>query len=140
MAADRGIEMADPDSVFEVHMRVLKYIALLAAGDREALNVPAEFSYENPHSPPDLSVMVTTLITPANQPLPKAVTDVLIAAGPEGARNAIEYTYMTSVRHPTSLQARANIMQGLVGHLTRLHGKDVVTPVVLIGTGLIATA
>jgi hypothetical protein len=31
-------------------------------------------------------------------------------------------------------------MQGLVGHLTRLHGKDVVTPVVLIGTGLIAAA
>jgi hypothetical protein len=137
---DRGIEMADPDSAFEVHMRVLKYIALLAASDREALKVPAAFSYESPHSPPDLSVMVTALITPASQPLPKAVTDVLIAAGPEGARNAIEYTYMTSVRHLTSLQARANIMQGLVGHLTRLHGKDVVTPVVLIGTGLIAAA
>ncbi len=137
---DRGLEMADPDSAFDVHMRVLKYIALLAAGDREALKVPAEFSYESPHSPPNLSVMVTALITPASQPLPKAVTDVLIAAGREGARNAIEYTYMTSVRHLTSLQARANIMQGLVGHLTRLHGKDVVAPVVLVGTGLIAAA
>ena len=134
---DRGIEMADPDSAFEVHMQVLKYIALLAAGDREALHVPAEFSYENPHSPPDLSVMVTTLITPASQELPKAVNDVLVAAGREGARNAIEYTYMTSVRHLTSLQARANIIQGLVGHLTRLHGKDVVAPFVLMGTGLI---
>jgi tetratricopeptide (TPR) repeat protein len=137
---DRGIEMSDPDSAFEVHMRVLRYIALLAAGDREALKVPVAFSYESPHSPPDLSAMVTTLVTPASQQLPKAVSDVLIAAGREGARNAIEYTYMTSVRQLTSLQARANIMQGLLDHLTRLHGKDVISPVVLIGTGLIAAA
>lgn len=135
---DRGLEMADPDSAFELHMRVLKNIALLAAGDREALQVPAEFSYESPHSPPDLSVMVTALITPAGQQLPKSVTDVLIAAGHEGVRNAIEYTYMTSVRQLTSLQARANIMQGLIGHLTKLHGKTVVTPFVRIGTGLLA--
>ncbi|QIB33129.1 winged helix-turn-helix domain-containing protein [Ancylobacter pratisalsi] len=137
---DRGIEMADPDSAFDVHMRVLKYIALLAAGDREALKVPAAFIHGSPHSPPDLSVMVTVLITPAGQQLPEAVTDALMAAGREGARNAIEYTYMTSVRHLTSLQARANIMQGLVGHMTRLHGKDVVAPFVLAGTGLAAVA
>lgn len=137
---DRGIEMADPYSAFDLHMRVLKYIALLAAGDREALDVPAAFIHESPHSPPDLSVMVTALITPASQQLPEAVTDVLRAAGREGARNAIEYTYMTSVRHLTSLQARANIMQGLVGHMTKLHGKDVVTPFVLVGTGLTAVA
>ncbi|MFD2030295.1 winged helix-turn-helix domain-containing protein [Ancylobacter dichloromethanicus] len=136
---DRGIAMADPDSPFDLHMRVLRYIALLAAGDREALNVPAAFFHESPHSPPDLSVMITVLITPASQQLPKAVTDVLIAAGRDGARNAIEYTYMTSVRHLTSVPARANIMQGLVGHLIRLHGQDVVTPFVRVGAGLSAS-
>ncbi len=135
---DRGIEMADPDSAFELHMRVLKCIALLAAGDREALKVAAAFAYDSPHSPPDLSVMVAALVTPASQHLPKAVTDVLIAAGRDGARNAIEYTYMTSVRHLTSRQARANIMRGLVGRVTGLHGADVVPPFVLMATGLIA--
>ncbi|MFG1464496.1 helix-turn-helix domain-containing protein [Xanthobacter sp. DSM 24535] len=134
---DRGIEMADPESEFELHMRVLKCIALLAAGDREALKAAA-FAYDSPHSPPDLSVMVAALVTPASQHLPKAVTDVLIAAGREGARNAIEYTYMTSVRHLTSLQARANIMRGLVGRMTGLHGADVIPPFVLMATGLIA--
>ncbi|MBB3773773.1 DNA-binding winged helix-turn-helix (wHTH) protein [Angulomicrobium tetraedrale] len=136
---DRGIEMADPDSAFELHMRVLKSIALLAAGDSEGLKA-ASFAYDSPHSTPDLRVMIATLITPAGQQLPKPVTDVLIAVGSEGARNAIDYTYMTSVRHITSLQARANIMRGLVGHMTRLHGKDVVAPFVLVGTGLIAVA
>ena len=135
---DRGMEMVDPDSPLDVHIRVLRWIALLAAGDREALKVPAAFAYDSPHSPPDLNVMITALITPASQQLPDAVADVLIAAGRDGARNAIEYTYMTSVRHLTSLQARANLMQGLVGHMTKLHGKDVVAPLVLAGVGLIA--
>lgn len=133
---DRGIEMADPDSEFELHMRVLKCIALLAAGDGEALKGAASFGHNSPHSPPDLSVMVAALVTPAGQPLPGPVTDVLIAAGREGARNAIDYTYMTSVRHLTSLQARANIMRELVGRVSALHGSDVVPPFVLTATGL----
>lgn len=136
---DRGIEMAEPDSAFELHMRVLKFIALLAAGDREALKA-SSFAYDDPHSTPDLGVMIATLITPASQQLPEAVTEVLMAAGRDGARHAIDYTYMTSVRHLTSVPARANIMRGLVDHLTRLHGKDVVTPLVLAGTGQIAAS
>ena len=132
---DRGIEMADPDSAFQLHMRVLKCIALLAAGDREALKAAA-FSFESPHSPPDLSLMVAVLVTPPGQPLPQAVTDVLRAVGPEGASHALAFTYMTSVRHLTSLPARANIMRGIVGHVTGLHGKDAIPPFVLMGTGL----
>ena len=136
---DRGIEMAEPGSEFERHMRVLKCIALLAAGEREALKAEA-FAHESVHSPPDLTVMIAVLVTPPGQSLPQAVTDALVAAGPEGARNAIDYTYMTSVRHLTSLQARANIMQGLLAHLTRLHGEDIVPPFVLRGTGLIGSS
>ncbi|TCK30361.1 transcriptional regulator [Ancylobacter aquaticus] len=135
---DRGIEMAEPGSEFDLHMRVLKCIALLAAGDGEALKGAASFAFDSPHSPPDLSVMVAALVTPAGQPLPKAVSDVLIAAGRDGARNAIEYTYMTSVRHLTSPQARANILRELAGRLTGLHGTDVIPPFVVSATGLIA--
>ncbi|MDI6024651.1 helix-turn-helix domain-containing protein [Corticibacterium sp. UT-5YL-CI-8] len=126
---DRGIELAAPDSELQLYIRVLKCIALLAAGDRKALKSAAAFSYESPHSPRDLSAMVAVLVTPPDQKLPQAITDVLLAAGPEGARNAIAYTYMTSARHLTSPQARANIMEGIVAHLTELHGADVAEPV-----------
>ncbi|WP_341988795.1 helix-turn-helix domain-containing protein [Azorhizobium sp. AG788] len=135
---DRGIEMAGSDSEFQMHMRVLKCIAVLAAGDREALKAAAAFSYESPFCPPALSVMIAVLVTAPGHPLPQAVTDVLRAAGPEGARNALTFTYMTSVRHLTSLQARANIMQGLVAHVTELHGTGVIPPFILMGAGLIA--
>jgi tetratricopeptide (TPR) repeat protein len=133
---DRGIEMADPDSEFLLHMRVLKCIALLAAGNREALKAAAAFAYEkNPHSPADLSVLIAVLFTPPDQELPPAIVNVLLGAGPEGARNAIAFTYMTSVRHLTSLQARANLMRGILAHMTRLHGMDVIEPFILMGTG-----
>ncbi|MCX5516415.1 hypothetical protein C3941_16605 [Kaistia algarum] len=137
---DRGIEMADPDSEFLLHMRVLKCIALLAAGDREALKVAAAaVPLESPRSPPDLSLLIAVLVAPAGQVLPQAITDVLMAAGPEGAGNALAYTYMTSVRHLTSRQARANIMQAMIAHFTALYGRDVVEPFVLKGTGAIAS-
>jgi len=136
---DRGIEMTEAGSQFETHMRVLKCIALLAAGDRQALDALAS-SYQSPHSPPDLVVMVAAMVTPAGRPLPPAAKKVLVAAGPEGARNAIEYTYMTSVRHLTSVQARANIMRGLLAHLAGLHGQDVSPPFVLAGLGMTAPA
>jgi len=133
---DRGIEMADQGPEFLLHMRVLKCIALLAAGDREALSKVADFPPGNPHSPPDLSLLIAVLVAPRDRKLPQAITDVLIAAGPEGARNALVYTYMTSVRHLTSLPARANIMQGMIAHLTSLHGTDVIEPWILAGIGL----
>lgn len=136
---DRGIEMAEPASEFETHMRVLKCIALLAAGDREALKAMASPD-QNGHAPADLAVMIAVLVTPPGQSMPRTITDVLVAAGPEGARNAIAYTYMTSVRHLTSPQARANIMQGILAHLTGLHGTEVIPRFVLAGTGMVASA
>ncbi|WP_168355892.1 winged helix-turn-helix domain-containing protein [Sphingomonas gei] len=132
---DRGIEMADAGSEFETHMRVIKCIALLAAGDREALKAEPT-AYESPHSPLALRVMVAVLVTPPGDATPQVAMDVLVAAGPDGARNAIEFTYMTSARQLTSPEARANILQGLLAHLTRLHGADVIPPFVLTGTGL----
>ncbi len=135
---DRGIEMADPNSGSQLHLQVLKCIALLAAGDQDALETTAAaVSLENPQSPSDLSLLIAVLVTPSDQKLPQAITNVLRAAGPEGARHALAYTYMTSVRHLISQQARANIMQGMIAHFTGLYGKDVVAPFILIGTGLI---
>ncbi|MGU3495955.1 winged helix-turn-helix domain-containing protein [Xanthobacteraceae bacterium A53D] len=135
---DRGIEMADAGSEFLLHMRVLKCIALLAAGQREALADAAAFAGEKEHAPPDIAMLVSVLVTPPDQPLPSAISGVLAAAGPDAARNAVEWVYMTSARHLTSLPARANIMQGFITHVSQLHGRDAIPPLVLIGTGLMA--
>ncbi|HWJ73297.1 MAG TPA: helix-turn-helix domain-containing protein [Kaistia sp.] len=135
---DRGIEMADPGSEFHLHMQVLKCIALLAADDRKMLKAEvAAIPFESPHSPPDLSRLIGVLVTPPGEKLPQATTDVLLAAGSEGARNALAYTYMTSVRHLIQMQARGNIMRGMIAHFTGLYGEDVIPSFILMGTGLI---
>ncbi|WP_441252661.1 winged helix-turn-helix domain-containing protein [Tardiphaga sp. 71_E8_N1_1] len=136
---DRGIEMADPESAFLLYMRVLKCIALLASGDRSALDAASTFTYDIPHSPA-LVVMIGMTMTAADQPLSEAVEKTLTAAGPVGVRNALEYVYFTSVRHLIARTARANVMRGLIAHAMRLHGAAAIPPVALAGTGLIAAA
>jgi hypothetical protein len=135
---DRGIEMADPASDFLLHMRVLKCIALLASGDRTALDAANTFAYDIPYSPPALVVMMGMTMTAADQPLSEVVAKTLTAEGPVGVRNALEYVYFTSARHLIARTARANVMRGLVAHAMRLHGAAAIPPVVLAGTGLIA--
>ncbi|MDB5621241.1 winged helix-turn-helix domain-containing protein [Tardiphaga sp.] len=137
---DRGIEMADPESDFLLHMRVLKCIALLAKGDRPALDAANTFTYDIPYSPPALVVMMGMTMTAADQPLPEAVTAALTAAGPAGVCNALEYLYFTSARHFIAQTARANVMRGLVAHAVRLHGAAAIPPIVPAGTGLAAAA
>ncbi|MGM4921264.1 winged helix-turn-helix domain-containing protein [Tardiphaga sp. 813_E8_N1_3] len=137
---DRGIEMADPSSDFLLHMRVLKCIALLASGDRTALDAANTFAYDIPYSPPALVVMMGMTMTAADQPLPESVAKTLTAEGPVGVRNALEYVYFTSARHLIARTARANVMRGLVAHAMRLHGIAAIPPIVPAGTGLIADA
>lgn len=137
---DRGIEMASSDSAFLLHMRVLKCIALLASGDRTALDAATTFPYDIPYSPPELVVTFGMTITPADQPLSEAVAKTLTAAGPLGVSNALEYVYYTSARHFIAQGARANVMRGLVDHAMRLHGPAAIPPIVPASTGLIAAA
>jgi DNA-binding winged helix-turn-helix (wHTH) protein len=136
---DRGIELADLESAFLLYMRVLKCIALLASGDRAALDAANNFAYDIPHSP-ELVVMIGMTMTAADQPLPEAVANTLTAAGLAGVRNALEYVYFTSARHFMAQTARANVMRGLVAHAMRLHGAAAIPPIVPAGTGLIADA
>jgi hypothetical protein len=133
---DRGIDMADPDSEFLLHLRVLKCIALLAAGDRAALDVAAEFTCDPRFCPPDIAVMIGLMMAAPDAPLPGLLNDTLAAASAVGARNALDFVYMTSARHLTAQSARANVMAGLVAHATRLHGGEAIPARVLARTGL----
>ncbi|WNJ88346.1 winged helix-turn-helix domain-containing protein [Bosea sp. 685] len=134
---DRGIEMADPGSEFMLYLRVLKCIALLASGDRTALDAAKTFAYDVPHTTSELVVMIGMTMTAADQPLSEAVAKTLTAAGPAGVSNALEYVYFTSARHFIAQTARANVMRGLVAHAMRLHGAAAIPPIVPAGTSLI---
>jgi DNA-binding winged helix-turn-helix (wHTH) protein/tetratricopeptide (TPR) repeat protein len=135
---DRGIEMADPPAGFVLHMQVLKCIALLAAGDRAALNAAAAVIDLNSDCPPAIALTIRLMIAPADRKLPEALAQALAAVGATGAARAIEYLYFTSARQLTSEQARANLMRGLIAHVTSLHGGHAVPAFVLTNAGLVA--
>lgn len=133
---DRGITMPAPPAGFVLHMRVLKCIALLAAGDRAALEAVAAATDLSSGCPPEIALMIRLMIAPANPELPAALAQALAAVGTSGAVGVIEYVYFTGARQFTSEQARANVMRGLVAHVTSLHGAEFVPAFVLESTGL----
>ena len=134
---DRGIEMAELGPAFHLHMRVLKCIALLAAGDRAVLDAAAaEITDMGPLCPPEIALMIGWMMATADQKLPASAADALAAIGPVGAGSAIEYLYFTSARHLTSEQARANVMRGMIAHVSSLHGEQAIPAFVLASVGL----
>jgi hypothetical protein len=77
--------------------------------------------------------MIGWTMTPPNRKLPAA--DALAALGSTGAGNAVEYLYFTSARHLVSEDARANVMRGLIAHVTRLHGEQAIPAFILRSIG-----
>jgi hypothetical protein len=137
---DRGITMPDPPAGFVLHMQVLKCIALLAVGDRAALDAVAAVIDLNSDCPPELARMIRLMIAPADRKLPPALAQALAAVGPSGAVGVIEYVYFTGARQLTSEQARANLMRGLIAHVTSLYGAELVPAFVIESTGLAGQA
>jgi DNA-binding SARP family transcriptional activator len=133
---DRGIEMPDITAGFLLHMQVLKCTALLASGDRAALDAVASVIDLSRDCPPEIALMIRLMIAPAGRELPAALAQALAAVGPSGAVSVIEYVYFTGARQLTSKAARANVMRGLVAHVTSLHGGEFVPTFVLESTGL----
>jgi hypothetical protein len=134
---DRGIEMVEPGPAFHLHMKVLKCLACLAAGDRAALDATAMDldAYLGPFCTPDIASTIRWTIAAPDRELPEESAQALAAVGPAGARNAIEYLYFTSARHLISESARANVMRGLITHATTLHGESAVPKFVLKSIG-----
>lgn len=138
---DRGIAMAELGPAFHLHMRVLKCIALLAAGDRAALDAAAaDIVNMGPDCPPHIALMIGWTIAAADRVLPAVLERALASLGPAGAGHAIEYLYFTSARHLISKQARANVMRGLIAHAKRLYGEEIVPAFVLRSIGPTAAA
>jgi len=137
---DRGIGMADPDSQFHCHMRVLKCIALLAAGVSGASAARSTDVANLVGCPPEIALAIGWMAAPADRRLPATSEQALAALGPAGAAKAVEYLYFTSARHLTSEHARANVMRGMIAHVSRLHGKQVIPDFILRSIGFVAAA
>jgi hypothetical protein len=80
--------------------------------------------------------MIRLMIAPADRKLPAALAQAPAAAGPSGAVGVIEYVYFTGARQLTSEHARANLMRGLIAHVTGLYGAELVPAFVIESTGL----
>ena len=137
---DRGISMVELNPLYHIHIRVLKCLALLAAGNHAALEGAVPTIDPEIPCPPEIAMMIAWTFAPADQELPRASADALAAIGPEGAIGAVEYLYFTSARHLVSEQARANLMHNLIAHVTRFHGERVVPAFILRSIGKVSPA
>ena len=138
---DQGVKAAASGSEFHRHMRVLKYIALLAAG-QNAPSAARATDMDNLGSdcPPEFALMIGWMAVAPDQKLPEASEQALAALGPDRAARAIEYLYFTSTRHVTLEHGRANIMCNMIAHLSRFYGKQVVPDFVLRSIGPLTSA
>jgi DNA-binding winged helix-turn-helix (wHTH) protein len=135
---DRAIEMVEPGTHSMVHLVGLKCLALLAAGDRAALDATLAITDLTGVCPSEIELTLALVLAPADRQLPPALGQALASIGSDGAASAIEYAYFTSARQLTSERARANLMRGLVTHVTNLYGEQSIPPFVLASTGLTA--
>ena len=137
---DQGIGKSAPDSEFNCHMRVLKCLALLAAGHSapsaaQATNV----AYLTPNCPPEIALTIGWTAAAPDQELPPALEEALQALGADRAARGLEHVYFTSARHVTSAQGRANVMRGMIAHVTRVYGEQTVPDFILRSIGSVAT-
>lgn len=138
---DQGIRAAEPGAEFHRHMRVLKYLALLAAGNSSSSAARAtDMAHLGSDCPPEIALMIGWTAVAPDQTLPEASRQALAALGSHRATRAIEYLYFTSTRHVTFEHGRANIMRNMIAHMSRLYGKQVVPDFVLRSIGSLASA
>lgn len=136
---DRGIAMADATPAMTMHLRVLRCMAYLAAGDRAGLDNAAVGlqTFLAPFCPPDLALSIDWTFAAPDRKLSAASAKAFAAIGFAGARNAIENLYYTSARHLISERARANVMRAKIAHVTNFYGEQAIPAFVLKSIGLI---
>lgn len=133
---DRGIGMAAPGSEFHWHMRVLKCLALVAAGHSGASAAQAtDIGNFGPGSLREINLMLGWMTASPDRPLPPASEAALQELGAVGAARGLEYLYFSSARHIQLETGRANVMRSMMAHVSRLHGRQTIPDLVLLGIG-----
>ncbi len=121
---DKGIEMSEPGSAFHRYLLVLKCTALLAANQRSALDrVCAELYAIKPVTRQELGILMAD---PKARKLPPDIEVVLSMLAEERARKFVAYFYNVFARRFQSHEHRRNVMRGMVTHMVRHFGRDIV--------------
>ncbi|MDH6268131.1 DNA-binding winged helix-turn-helix (wHTH) protein [Rhizobium sp. SG_E_25_P2] len=133
---DRGIDLATPGSEFHWHMRVLKCLALVAAGHSGASAAQAtDIGNFGAGSLREINLMLGWMTASPDLPLPPASETALKELGAAGAARGLEYLYFSSARHITLETGRSNVMRAMIAHVSRLHGRQAIPDLVLRGVG-----
>jgi len=119
---NRGIELSDPHSEFRAYLMVLRLNALLAAGDRRALDAACAQLYAHKAG----TRKALGLFYAAPGPLPDDLRLLLDRFDASHARRAVSYVYYITARLYQREDNRENILHGVVSHMTSRFGPGVV--------------
>jgi DNA-binding winged helix-turn-helix (wHTH) protein len=120
---DRGIELSQSDTEFQVFLMVLKCVALLATGDREALDLASEALYA---LKPVTRYYVGLSVAPLG-PLAPDLNMMVSQYDAARAAQGITYLYYIFARLFEREDHRENVMRGLISHLTQRFGTEIVS-------------
>ncbi|WP_072392502.1 helix-turn-helix domain-containing protein [Hyphomicrobium sp. CS1GBMeth3] len=129
---DKAIELSEPGSEFFIYLKILKSTAALADNDRAAVDAIASELYAlNPH----IRIKVGIFLASPDVDLPPDIAAVFSSYDAERASWIIMYLYNVSARHFHVPEHRRNIMRGLITHLSRHFGENIVPAEVRNGIG-----
>lgn len=120
---DHGLELAEPGTQFEVYLLVLRAAALLAANDREALELTSERLYR---IAPSSRASVGLFSAPPDEPLPPDLGMAFERFDFDKVRSSVRYLYFVFARLYRRQEYRENLMRGLISHAVRRFGPAVV--------------
>lgn len=129
---DKAIELSEPGSEFFVYLKVLKGTAALAANDRALVDaLEGELYALNPLIRMHLGLFFASPDTD----LPPDLAAVLASFDAPRAQALLPFLYNVSARHFHDVAHRNNVMRGLITHVTRRFGEDIVPAEVRSGLG-----
>jgi DNA-binding winged helix-turn-helix (wHTH) protein len=120
---DRGIELTEYGTPFHIYLLVLKSCATLASGDRTAILQSRQALYV---AKPSARIDVGAYLVTPDEDTAADVAAVLEATGETGARALLDGLYHLLARHCGVPRHRENVMAGLIAHLVRRFGVNVV--------------
>jgi len=121
---DKAIEMAGRNSEFHLYLLVLKITALLASNEREALDRACVELFA---IKPELRMQFgLVLASPRASCLPHDLEAMLAMLDAPRAQRLIHYFFNLTARPFRAVKHRRNVMQGLLTHMTRRFGEEIV--------------
>lgn len=121
---DHGLELAEPGSQFEVYLLVLRAAALLAAGDRAALESTCERLYAvKPATRSQIGLFVTL---PEPDGMSAEARGWFELLSFEQAESTVMYLYYVFARLYRRQEHRENFLRGIVAQMVRRFGPSVV--------------